>query len=144
MQGNHRSDQQEFLWVADFGRKLMRLPCEETLPKRVMLARESVVVLDLLAEQFAAGEQWIQHCLRDCTGFCLVGALQHIRRRRTARDRAGAYLARAIARVRGEAMTLIAFNDSCFEDAEIREIISFAREWAQLVVDDHYALQLAA
>ena len=141
---NDKTDQQKFAWAAEFDRKLTLTPFEEQLPRRVTLARESVVVLDLLAEQFAGGERWIQHCLKDCIGFCLVGALREIRQHRATRDRAGVYLAKAIARVRGASMTLIEFNDSCFEYAEVREIISFAREWAQLVVDDYYAIQRAA
>jgi hypothetical protein len=137
--GNNRTDQQNFAWVAEFDRKFATLPFEERLPRRVMLAQESVVVLDLLAEQFARGDRWIKHCLKDCTGFCIVGGLIEIRQHRAACDRAGVYLARAIARVRGAPMKLIDFNDSCFDYAEIREIISFAREWAQLVVDDYCA-----
>ena len=135
---NSRTDQQTFAWVAEFDRKLTAPPFEERLPRRVMLARESVVVLDLLTEQFAHGERWIKHCLKDCTGFCIVGGLMEIRRRRATCDRAGVYLERAIARVRGAPMKLIDFNDSCFDYSEIREVISFAREWAQLAVDDYY------
>jgi hypothetical protein len=140
---NNRSDQQEFACVAEFGRKLtvdwLQFPLEEQLPRRVALARESVVVLDLLAEQFAGGDRWIQHCLKDLTGFCLVGGLREIRAGRALRDHAGIYLARAIERVCGAPMKLIDFNDGCREYAQIREIISFAREWAQLVVDDYLA-----
>jgi hypothetical protein len=136
---NNRTDQQNFAWVAEFDRKPTTPPFEDKLPRRVMLAQESVVVLDLLAEQFARGDRWIKHCLKDCTGLCLAGGLIEIRQRRATRDRAGVYLARAIARVRGTPMKLIDFNDSCFDYAEIREVISFAREWAQLVVDDYLA-----
>lgn len=139
MQENHRSIRHEFAWVAEFDRKLAdEFPPEEGLPRRVMLAEESVVVLDLLAEQFAGGKMWIQNCLKDLNGFCLVGGLREIRQPRSAPDRAGVYLSRAILRVRGIPMTLIAFNDSCYGYDEIREIISFGRESAQLVVDDFY------
>ena len=140
---NNRSDQQEFAWVAEFGRNhiinWLQFPLEEELPRRVAQARESVVVLDLLAELFSGGNRWIQHCLKDLTGFCLVGGLREIRAGRSLRDHAGIYLARAIERVCGVPMKLIAFNDGCREYAQIREIISFAREWAQLVVDDYLA-----
>jgi hypothetical protein len=139
---NNRSDQEEFAWAAEFGRNhiinWLQFPLEVEVPRRVAQAQESVVVLDLLAELFSGGNRWIQHCLKDCTGFCMVGGLREIRQRRATCDRAGVYLARAIARVRGTPMTLIAFNDSCFDYDEVREIISFAREWAQLVVDDYY------
>jgi hypothetical protein len=136
---NNRLDHEEFAWVAEYCEKLPVELLKEELPRRIEQARESVVVLDLLAELFAGGDRWIRHCLKDATGFCLVGGLNEVRTGRASRDRAGVYLARAISRVRGTSMTIIEFNDSCYDYGEVREAISSAREWAQLAVDDYYA-----
>jgi hypothetical protein len=101
-----------------------------------MKARESIVVLDLLERGFGGGDNWCKGQLHDgCRSHCLVGMLQRVRAVRGAGDHAGIYLSRAIKRFYSERRTIIDFNDSRSDYAEIRAVIVLARELAQRVVD---------
>ena len=92
---------------------------------------KAVQVLDLLLGFFGDhGEHWLQHRLGDGTGKrCLVGALGYVRRHQGFKgDGAGHYLADAIPR---RIAALIEFNDMCNGFADIRELITRARDMAQ-------------
>ena len=111
-------------------------PIPESLRRRTMKARESIVVLDMLERGFDDGENWRRKQLHDGRGgHCLVGMLQHVRAVRGAGDHAGIYLSRAMKRFYSERRTIIDFNDSRSDYAEIRAVIVLARELAQRVVD---------
>jgi hypothetical protein len=108
------------------------------LAQRVVQARESIVVLDLLSDLLHGGHHWVQRTYHDGHGrHCLVGGLEHIRARRGSGDRAGVYLSRAIGVAYGEREPLPHFNDSRTSYAEIRAMILLARRLAQQVVDSH-------
>jgi hypothetical protein len=111
-------------------------PIPENLRRRTMKARESIVVLDMLERGFGGRENWRRKQLHDSRGgHCLLGMLQHVRAVRGAGDHAGIYLSRAIKRFYSERRTIIDFNDSRSDYAEIRAVIVLARELAQRVVD---------
>jgi hypothetical protein len=124
----------EFYARAKLPRKFVPLP--GILPRRAMKARESVIVLDLVERFFKNGENWCQNAFSDGHGRrCLVGALRRTRYLRGTGDHAGVYLSRAISIAYAGGGTLINFNDSCENYAEICAAISFARQLAQQVVD---------
>lgn len=113
-----------------------RGPSDEVTARRVAQARESIVVLDLLANVLGDGEKWVQNTYHDSQGrHCLVGGLQYIRTLRDAGDHAGRFLSQAIAKVGGKREPIIDFNDSRTSYADIRAVIARARGLAQKAVD---------
>jgi hypothetical protein len=128
--------QQQFAWVAEFDKKLTDgLGDARPLPRRGELARQSVIVLDQVADLLGWGKRWIRHELHNRGGFCLVGALQAVRAHHAARDMAGIYLASAIAEYTGKRSTIVEFNDGRGSFDDIGRVISVARHRAQAVVD---------
>jgi hypothetical protein len=90
-------------------------------------------VLDLLLAFFADGARWIRGRMEDQQGNrCLMGGLQYVQQHhridRRSRDEAERSLVRALPRKRGSGISLIAFNDSRIDFAEVRALILKARE----------------
>jgi hypothetical protein len=142
--------QSRFAWAGEFGRKLVsgwltffeESPAQENLGRSVALARESIVVLDLLSDKLDGGRNWTKGRYRSKGKFCLVGAIRHIRARRQVRDAVYVYLGDAIKDVGcvgGEFLEqqtpIVEFNDSRSSFADISNVIARARQRAQAVAD---------
>jgi hypothetical protein len=144
--------QPRFAWTAEFGRKLAswclrsfeERPGQENFGRSEALARESIVVLDLLGDKLDGGRNWTKGRYRSKRKFCLVGAIRHIRATRQVRDEVYVYLGYAIkdlgyigTGVHGRELPIVEFNDSKSSFTDIGKVIAIARERAQSVVDSY-------
>lgn len=93
-------------------------------------ANEAVQMLDLLLEFFADGEHWTRGCYHDGDDrHCLIGALEHLRRKHHLSSAAAMeFLRQALPR---RTLGLVYFNDQrCRNFAELRSVIVKARALA--------------
>ena len=131
--------QPKFAWVTAFNQKfatISRLNSPEARARqRVALAMDAVVVLESVAEMLDGGERWTKGNYRLGRKRCLVGALRDIRCTRKARDAAGDYLREVIAELVGKKISIIEFNDSRHDFADITVAIDGARHRALCEVD---------
>lgn len=112
------------------------IPIPADASRKFSKAREAIEVLDLLEDLFNDGENWCQGAYHDGWGnYCILGALRHIRSRRGSGDHAAQYLSKAIVQFQGRKGAIIEFNDTRSDYAEIRIVISLARELARRVVE---------
>jgi len=115
-------------------------PVPADAPARVRLAREAVVVLDLMTAEFDGGSRWGRGVGR----FSLAGSLAYVCRGRTERDNAGIYLRYAIRENWGKSLSIVGFNDTRGRYAEIGMVIHTARMNAKLIVDKYLEGRLIA
>jgi hypothetical protein len=117
------------------------VPSAEKLSRREMVARKSLVVLQLLEDLLGDdGQHWMRNAYADGSGsYCLVGGLRRIRAIRGFGDHAGIYLRRSISKISRNENSIIRFNDSRSGYAEIRAAILLARKLAREVADRHLA-----
>jgi hypothetical protein len=112
------------------------VPSAGKLFRRKMLARKSLVVLQLLEDLLGDdGQYWMRNAYADGGSYCLVGGLRRIRAIRGFGDHAGIYLRRSVSKISRNENSIIRFNDSRSGYAEIRAAILLARKLAREVAD---------
>jgi hypothetical protein len=77
------------------------------------------------------GDRWTKGNYRLGRRRCLVGALRDVRCTRKARDAASGYLRQVIAERVGKKLSIIEFNDSRLDYAQIATVIEESRQLAR-------------